>query len=131
MGTKDQTIVIPGTINPVLNDTGHIKDKNNNVKFKLKSMECISCHTDIHKGQFNDTKGKTDCSKCHRPVDWFAEKFNHENHSTFSLKGAHSQVPCQECHKMEEVNGTKIVRYKPLNSECKFCHSDKEKRRKG
>lgn len=102
----------------------HISEDKRFIKFSQLPKECSSCHDDIHKGQFKDAQNITDCSKCHRPVDWFAEKFDHEIHSTFKLQGAHSNVACEKCHKTEEVLGTTIVRYKPLNSECKTCHSD-------
>ena len=102
----------------------HITEEKDFIKFSQLPKECSSCHEDIHKGQFKDAKNKTDCSTCHRPVDWFAEKFDHEIHSTFKLKGAHSNVACEKCHKTDNVLGIIIVRYKPLNSECKSCHSD-------
>jgi cytochrome c7-like protein len=109
----------------------HISENNDFIKFEQLSMECSSCHDDIHKGQFKDAQDKTDCGKCHKPIDWFAEKFDHEIHSIFKLQGAHSQVACEKCHKDENVLGTSIVRYKPLNSECKACHIDLKDAQKG
>lgn len=108
----------------------HKKDEKVFIKFQSTDKECVSCHKDVHNGQFKNKAGVTHCDKCHGPVDWYAEKFNHESFSKFSLKGAHSRVPCQKCHKEEKVLGTTIVRYKPLSSDCKSCHSDLEKRGK-
>lgn len=108
--------------------------KNNNGlyhTFKPLSQECSSCHEDIHKGQFKDSQNKINCAKCHNPIDWFAEKFDHEIHSNFKLQGAHSNVPCEKCHQSEKSFGMTIVRYKPLSSECKSCHTDLNKSQKG
>jgi hypothetical protein len=102
----------------------HIKSEKELVKFVSLSKECSSCHEDIHRGQFKENQNRTDCSKCHKPVDWFAEKFDHEIHSSFTLEGAHINIACEKCHKDEKVFGITIVRYKPLNSECKSCHSE-------
>jgi hypothetical protein len=109
----------------------HISDKNNVLNFVKLATNCSSCHDDIHKRQFKDRQNNTDCSRCHTPVDWFAERFDHELHSKFKLEGAHSNVPCEKCHQSQEAFGTTIVRYKPLSSECKSCHTDLNKSQKG
>jgi uncharacterized protein YlaI len=31
-------------------------------------------------------------------------------------------VECSRCHKLELINGTKVVRYKPIRFECQDCH---------
>jgi hypothetical protein len=109
----------------------HVAQNQNFIKFSTLSKECASCHKDIHGGQFNENGKQADCAKCHRPIDWFAEKFDHDKHSSFKLQGAHSKVACQNCHKTENVSGTMIVRYKPLDSECKACHGDNRKYKTG
>ena len=74
--------------------------------FKDVSKECSSCHEDIHQGQFSRLDQNVDCARCHSPVDWLADRFDHEKDSVFSLKGAHQYVPCNQCHKPEEKNGS-------------------------
>jgi hypothetical protein len=100
----------------------HHTDDSGNWAFKGVAKECVKCHTDKHQGQFINTENKNDCSRCHTPVDWLAEKFDHEEDARFSLKGGHKYVPCSGCHKPEDRNGTKVVRYKPLNTKCESCH---------
>jgi len=102
----------------------HISKTMNFINFEKLPIECSACHDDIHKGQFESAQDSTDCRNCHTPVDWFAEKFNHEIHSNFKLEGAHINVACEKCHKTEKRLGTTFVRYKPLNVECKACHLD-------
>jgi hypothetical protein len=86
---------------------------------------CSSCHKDQHQGQFASRSGEIDCAKCHTSTDWFAEKFNHEKDTRFSLKGGHQFVSCNACHKTETKNGMKFVRYKPLEKKCESCHLEK------
>jgi hypothetical protein len=90
--------------------------------FQNVSTECFSCHKDIHQGQFSRANQNTDCAQCHSPVDWLADRFDHEQDSRFSLKGAHSYVPCQKCHKVAERNNVQVTIYKPLNISCESCH---------
>jgi len=123
--------LLEGKHNLIRCNSCHISEAKDYVKFSQLSKKCSSCHEDIHKGQFKDVQNNTDCSKCHKSIDWFAEKFDHEIHSSFTLEGAHSNVACEKCHKTENVLGTTIVRYKPLNSECKSCHSDLNNPQKG
>lgn len=114
-----------------INCSGCHRIKNSTyIKFKLFSKECSSCHLDIHRGQFANPDQFTNCAKCHIPHDWYAEKFNHNVHSDFKLEGAHVKVSCQKCHKIENIGGEQTVRYKPINSECAFCHSDKPNSKK-
>ncbi len=93
--------------------------------FSKMKKNCASCHTDQHKGQLADRSGKTDCARCHTPIDWLADKFNHDRDARFKLKGAHENVACKLCHKPFVKDGTKIVRYKPLKSQCEACHGKK------
>lgn len=100
----------------------HLSENSDNWLFKGTAKECLSCHDDIHQGQFITVENKLDCARCHTPVDWLAEKFDHERDSNFSLKGGHKFVPCSGCHKSENRNGTEVVKYKPLNTKCESCH---------
>ncbi len=94
-------------------------------KFKNIKSTCASCHKDQHRGQLADRSGNTDCARCHTPTDWLAEKFNHDRDARFKLKGAHENVDCKACHKPFVKDGTKIVKYKPLKSQCEACHGNK------
>lgn len=86
-------------------------------------LECQSCHTDVHAGQF--TQGSvTKCAPCHSPNGWHALVFNHDGQSAFRLTGAHKNVACRNCHKEEPIGAKKIVRYKPLSLKCESCHKE-------
>jgi hypothetical protein len=90
--------------------------------FEGLSKECSSCHKDIHQGQFSRQNQPTDCGRCHSPLDWLADRFNHEKDSFFSLQGAHKFVACDKCHKVGQVNGKQVTIYKPLDKRCESCH---------
>ncbi|RMH64408.1 MAG: cytochrome C [Calditrichaeota bacterium] len=91
-------------------------------RFTNSPTRCASCHNDIHRGQFASSDGQVDCVRCHTPDNWKAEKFNHETDSRFKLEGAHESVACVQCHKPAILNGTKFVKYKPLDMRCEACH---------
>jgi len=90
--------------------------------FQGVSKDCYHCHNDIHQGQFSRQNQNTDCARCHSPVDWLADRFNHEKDSYFSLQGAHKYVPCSKCHKSEVRNGLMLTIYRPLDKRCESCH---------
>jgi len=97
--------------------------RNAQVVFDQNRQECAACHDDVHRGQLRaESQSQTDCSGCHSPKDWFAEKFNHETQTSFSLKGGHQSVPCAKCHPAEQDEKGSFTRYKPLSAECKTCH---------
>jgi hypothetical protein len=91
------------------------------VQYTGISLDCESCHQEIHGGQFA-ISGKTSCVPCHSATGWRSLVFNHEVQSSFQLTGAHKGVPCSSCHKEEYFGGKKLVRYKPLASRCESCH---------
>ncbi len=65
------------------------------LKFADKINEdCISCHTDIHKGTVGE-----DCAKCHTPDSWIVKDINglHQD-SGFPLLGRHRTADCEQCH---------------------------------
>ena len=60
-------------------------------EFRDKDMRCVSCHTDIHKGQFIKNE-ENDCARCHNPAkDWPVPFFDHQK-SEFPLEGKHKEV---------------------------------------
>jgi predicted CXXCH cytochrome family protein len=93
------------------------------IPFKA-SRQCAGCHEDIHGGQFRTAAGDiADCARCHTTSRWLATGFDHETGSTFSLRGAHKDVPCRMCHKMQQSTaGRTIAVYKGTPRECASCH---------
>lgn len=90
-------------------------------KYKGTPKICEGCHEDNHARQFV-VNGETRCETCHVPRGWNVLLFRHETMSTFSLTGAHRNVPCAGCHKRERMGTQVTVRYKPLASRCESCH---------
>jgi predicted CXXCH cytochrome family protein len=102
------------------------------LKFQKVIKLCQNCHEDIHLGQFRDieiynktSKNFTRCERCHTPVDWLAEKFDHNRHAKFKLDGGHENVPCDQCHLKKKIGSKEITIYKPVSTECRFCHTKK------
>ncbi len=90
-------------------------------QFVVLSESCESCHDDNHNGQFS-AKYNNNCSKCHSPVSWAVDNFNHSE-TRFPLDGEHKNVQCAGCHKETEINGKKIIQYKLDDITCKSCHT--------
>jgi Cytochrome c7 and related cytochrome c len=86
------------------------------------SRDCITCHTDEHRGQV----GK-DCARCHTADSWKpAPLFNHAT-SKYPLTGAHEKVPCAKCHPTE-ADAKPFVKYTGLPfAKCTACHADPHK----
>ncbi len=97
----------------------HKKEIRNNEEFQkftgLKFSNCVSCHTDIHKGKFG-----TNCAECHTNISFKNVKnlksFDHSK-TRFQLIGKHKALTCNECH-------TKGIRVKLHFENCVDCHSD-------
>ncbi len=91
-----------------------------NQTFKDLKHECFDCHENIHEDQFAEN-GVTDCKRCHTPMDWKPENFNH-NETDFPLEGAHLDVACNQCHEPTYKDGKKFTDYKIKKFECIDCH---------
>ncbi len=92
-----------------------------NVNFGEAPKICEDCHRDPHGGQFAKT-GTTRCVECHNTAKWRPSLFDHEK-TMFPLQGAHSNVPCGQCHKqIRLIEGNKVLFYKPTPRECAACH---------
>jgi hypothetical protein len=79
------------------------------VSFKEAPSQCEDCHENPHGDQFAKNGKKTLCA-------------DHEK-TAFSLKGAHENVACGDCHTLvREENGKKILYYKPTPTACASCH---------
>lgn len=96
------------------------------VVYRPLSLECASCHADVHTGQLA-RNGSTDCARCHRTTRFEkAERFGHDD-SRFPLIGRHRDVACAKCHPVSERDGIKSARYTPLPIDCAGCHVDEHK----
>jgi hypothetical protein len=92
------------------------------VQFKgLAFRGCQDCHTDPHRGAFQQGALRASCDSCHNTSGWKnnrpATGFNH-NSTPFPLSGKHSALPCSTCHKSSDFS-------RPIAHErCGDCHKD-------
>ena len=98
----------------------HTADGTNQIVFSGLSADCVSCHQDIHRQQF-EVNGVTDCSRCHGYAHWSPGAFDH-NTARFVLEGAHVTVACDACHRETVENGVSFVTYRLENFACVDCH---------
>jgi len=93
-------------------------------RFKPLETGCLSCHDDIHRGQFTTGEQPKDCTACHTPNAWAELRFEHNRDSRYTLRGAHHRIACGECHPREGADGIDdgFIRYRPLASDCAHCH---------
>lgn len=100
-------------------------------RYKGLPTFCEDCHADVHLGQFAQAekatpdKPRTDCARCHNAEGFKPTSFDHNQHSRFTLTGAHQNVLCTKCHVKVSLAGGQITPlYKPLSMKCQSCHSD-------
>jgi len=100
----------------------NLETKLMNVDFTAASTVCEDCHEDVHGKQF--AKGEvTHCVDCHNSMKWKPSLFDHETRTEFSLRGAHQNVRCAECHKLTKMVADKsVLFYKPTPKDCASCH---------
>jgi hypothetical protein len=92
------------------------------MQFRWKeAIDCVMCHTDVHKAQFAG-KMPNGCTTCHTTVTWKTLTFSHEN-TQFPLRGKHAEIACSKCHTTPS-DTTKPVQYTGLTVECSGCHKD-------
>ena len=85
---------------------------------------CGGCHENAHGTQFAARSDRGACESCHG-TDAFrsATRFDHNRDAAFSLKGAHTGVPCDRCHRSTRgVDGKLMVIYRPVATACEACH---------
>ena len=83
------------------------------------SSSCVSCHPDVHRGQF-----ATPCSACHDTKGWKpAPLFSHER-SRYPLTGKHAQVACTQCHNGAAGLAGAVLYRGVAFSTCASCHRD-------
>jgi hypothetical protein len=102
------------------------------VIYHWKVLDCTSCHSDPHKGQFKErmqqkrTNGSlAGCEACHTTKSWKElSGFDHSK-TKFALLGAHRATACIDCHKPPNLE-TKLmnVDFRAAPSQCEDCHQD-------
>lgn len=95
----------------------------------LKNKDCLTCHSDVHKGQLG-----RDCMKCHTETEWKIAKFDHTENTDYPLRDKHAEVACKECHKpvknkfVREMNKeVAVIQYADISKACVDCHKDVHK----
>jgi hypothetical protein len=92
--------------------------------FSAAPLQCEQCHDDPHGAQFA-RGGTTRCAECHNSMKWRPSLFDHDK-TVFSLKGAHKDVRCGDCHSASRlVNDKRVLFYKPTPTACAACHGNK------
>ncbi|HET9386322.1 MAG TPA: cytochrome c3 family protein [Gemmatimonadales bacterium] len=99
------------------------------ITFAAPPGGCAGCHADPHGGQFARRAGGRagTCETCHDVVSFRpARRFDHNRDAAFSLKGAHTGVPCERCHKPQSAGAggraAPIIVYRPVPTACEACH---------
>lgn len=102
---------------------------------------CLDCHKDIHGGQFAAPPRANKCEDCHTVSGFQPSTFTLKDHQTsrFDLRGSHTAVPCQDCHKKEDKEDkvdavtaaamrvplpSRITGYHFDSLACETCHKD-------
>ncbi|MEW6366345.1 MAG: hypothetical protein AB1714_17105 [Acidobacteriota bacterium] len=92
------------------------------VRYKPIARACATCHADYHRGQF-----PRDCAACHTTASFKPTSFAHAK-SEYPLKGKHTNLQCDRCHKQEVFPAppppATLVRYRPMAKVCSACHRD-------
>ena len=91
---------------------------NNNYNLNSASTGCINCHQSDFAGAstpVNHAGFPTTCNNCHDAVSWMNATFNHSA-TGFPLTGAHTAVPCANCHVNNNYGMTSG------DTACSKCH---------
>jgi Cytochrome c3/Cytochrome c7 and related cytochrome c len=91
---------------------------NNNYSLTSANTACVSCHLNDYNNATTPINHiqvgfPTTCQLCHDTTVWTNGTFNHST-TSFPLTGAHTTVPCANCH----VNNN----YTTLPTDCYGCH---------
>lgn len=95
--------------------------------YKVKFAHCMDCHKDAHDGQFAGAPYNNRCEDCHTVEDYHRSLYTIAMHqkTKFPLTGAHTAVPCNECHKAGLAHRTdKILPFHFADTSCTACHED-------
>lgn len=100
--------------------------------YHFNNLTCVTCHEDIHKGEFKEQMGKLDksgkplgCEACHTTKEWDeVAKFDHAQ-TKFPLEGSHRAVTCTDCHKPPNLELNMLhVRFTSAPTACSDCHEN-------
>ncbi|MBE0645637.1 MAG: hypothetical protein IH600_16275, partial [Bacteroidetes bacterium] len=85
--------------------------------YTLSYTNCYQCHqsdfTGVSSPSHTTNQFSQDCTICHTTVTWKPSTFSHAS-TNFPLAGAHTSVPCLNCH----VGGNYQLTY----TDCYQCH---------
>lgn len=94
---------------------------------KLKTAQCLTCHTDHHKKNLSVKFQNGKCSTCHNQDKWAITNFNHQV-TGYPLKGKHFETQCSDCHtqkaKQNVLTKNQSFRFTGLRKDCLSCHQD-------
>ncbi|MEW5801105.1 MAG: cytochrome c3 family protein [bacterium] len=82
-----------------------------NGQFKGNPRECVHCHMERRQDAPHGLKLGGDCQECHTPNGWQPVK---HQHSGFTLRAAHRNLHCLDCHPDYTFEG--------VQSFCYSCH---------
>ncbi|MEQ1576278.1 MAG: cytochrome C [Hyphomicrobium sp.] len=107
-------------------------------RYKDLPRACIDCHKiqDVHSGRYGQK-----CQTCHAPEKWKTISFDHAKATKFPLKGSHTKVKCDGCHKGDlfaDKLKTNCASCHKLNdphkgqlgTRCESCHNETDWRQK-
>ena len=93
--------------------------------FRGLTTTCVSCHTDIHKGQLGQA-----CETCHTSSTFRLPNYVHPRSSEF-FGGKHASLPCASCHFVQPPGTPRRPdapiaswTFKNLPTACASCHAD-------
>jgi hypothetical protein len=95
--------------------------------YVIENDACVSCHQDVHQGQFRGKPHGNRCEDCHTTKGFRPSTFTLVRHmkSDFPLAGAHEAILCGECHKSRDnVYPPGPARYVFERKDCVACHED-------
>lgn len=99
---------------------GSVAIKSKPQTFLGLDQKCLTCHEDRHEKTLS-----SDCLSCHNMNDFKpATAFNHAK-TSFPLAGAHQNVSCVSCHKIENKAGKQFQKFADIaHKNCTSCHKD-------
>lgn len=94
-----------------------------------KHDQCITCHKDVHQGDFKKVPYLNDCSYCHNEFGFSPSLFSIKEHNQltgFEINGSHLAISCAACHKNDALS--EDVHLAMPFSDCNSCHTDPHQR---
>ena len=94
------------------------RDCHLDLDFTKADSACVSCHQDIHRGEFG-----IDCSRCHTTETFIdrGDQLRLHRGTRFPLAGAHLTLDCERCHQATAVDTMEFV---GTPTGCENCHLD-------